>query len=130
MKSTIIWDILVCSLSKVNQRIRGTYRLHIYCSPPAVALLSFSAFLNVKVEVICSLKISFDFQWTTLCYVPEDSTFQSLQYSQEAPPTFPYLYLGLHNHLFPLSLLTRTMYSLIFSLPHVLSLPHISSSLI
>jgi hypothetical protein len=30
MKSTIFWDIMPCSVLKINQRFGGTYRLHIH----------------------------------------------------------------------------------------------------
>jgi hypothetical protein len=29
MKSTVFWVIMACSTLKVNQRFRGTYRLHL-----------------------------------------------------------------------------------------------------
>jgi hypothetical protein len=95
MKSTIFWDTMLCSLLKVNWHFRGTYHLHLQgrrisrathqhesrwqgerlCLPLAFTLVSCSAFsLTLKMEAICSSELSIDFQWTALCYIPEDST--------------------------------------------------------
>jgi hypothetical protein len=42
------------------------------CLPPAFMLVSCLAYsLTLKMEVICSSKMSVYFQWTTLCYSPE-----------------------------------------------------------
>jgi hypothetical protein len=68
MKSTIFWDIMPCSLLKVN------------LSPLAFTLVSCSAYSStLKMEAICCSKMSVDFQWTTQCYIPEDSTLHITQ---------------------------------------------------
>jgi hypothetical protein len=70
-----------CSPLKVNQRFGGTYRLHIQgkrsklCLPPAFMLVSCSVYSpTLKMEATCSSETSVDFQRTTWCYIPEDST--------------------------------------------------------
>jgi hypothetical protein len=86
MKSTTFWDIMPCSPLKVNRRFRGT-------SPPssgsknkphAFTLVSCSAYFStLKMEAICSSKTSVDFQQTTWCYIPEDSTLLTTALLQE-----------------------------------------------
>jgi hypothetical protein len=75
MKSTIFRDITPCIPLKVNQRFRGTYRLHLQgetirraelCLPPPFTLVSCSAYFS-----------TLDSQRTTRRYIPEDSTPQS-----------------------------------------------------
>jgi hypothetical protein len=54
MKSTIFWDITLCSLLSVKRRFGGTYRLHLqdqkntlckkFCLPPASMLVSCVAY--------------------------------------------------------------------------------------
>jgi hypothetical protein len=45
--------------------------------PPAFTLVSYSAYSsNLKMEAIYSSATSVDFQRTTRCYIPEDSTHQ------------------------------------------------------
>jgi hypothetical protein len=39
-----------------------------------VSCLAYS--LTLKMEVACSSETSVDFQWTTHCYIPEDTTVQ------------------------------------------------------
>jgi hypothetical protein len=43
-------------------------------------LVSRSAYLALKVEVICFSKMLVDFQWTTWCYIAEDSTLHNHGY--------------------------------------------------
>jgi hypothetical protein len=57
MKSTISWNITLCSLL-----------------PPAFILLSSSTYSTLKMEAISSSETSADFQRTTRHYIPEDST--------------------------------------------------------
>jgi hypothetical protein len=46
--------------------------------PPAFTLVSCLAhFSTLKMEVMCSSETSVDFQWTTLCYIPEDRSLQT-----------------------------------------------------
>jgi hypothetical protein len=85
-KSTIFWDIMPCSLLKVNRRFGRTYRLHLQgrrirqareelCLPYAFTVLSCSAYSStLKMEAICSSETSVGFQRTTWRYIPEDST--------------------------------------------------------
>jgi hypothetical protein len=45
------------------------------CLPPASMLVSCLAYsLTLKMEVICSSDTSIDIQWTTWCYIPDEST--------------------------------------------------------
>jgi hypothetical protein len=72
MKSTIFWDITLCSRLSVNRRFGWTYRLQ----NSACHLLSrgFPAqliFSTLKMEAICSSETSVDTQ-TTRRYIPED----------------------------------------------------------
>jgi hypothetical protein len=69
MKSTIFWDITLCSLLSVNRLFGGTYR-HLL-SRWFLALLIFSA---LKMEAICSSETSVDTQQTIWRYIPEDYT--------------------------------------------------------
>jgi hypothetical protein len=34
-------------------------------------------FLTLKMQATCSSEMSVDFQWTTLCYIPEDHALES-----------------------------------------------------
>jgi hypothetical protein len=89
LKSTTFWDITPCSPLKVNRHFGGTCRLHHQgrrisqtrnqlCLPPAFTLVSCLAYtLTLKMEATCSLETSVDFQRTTWCYIPEDSTLHN-----------------------------------------------------
>jgi hypothetical protein len=55
LKTSIIWDITLCSPLKVNWRFKGTFRLHLQGSS----------------------KTSVDFQWITRHYIPEDNTLHN-----------------------------------------------------
>jgi hypothetical protein len=88
MTEVIIWDIMLCSLLNVNQRFRGTYCLHLqgWISgarlPPAFTLvycLAYSSTLNIA--VICSSKMSSNFQQTTHHYISADSSLQLYTHS-------------------------------------------------
>jgi hypothetical protein len=75
MKSTVFWDIALCSPLKVHWRFGGTYRL-----PPAFTLISCSAYSSaLKKEAICSLETSVDFQRSTRRHIPEDNTLHVTQ---------------------------------------------------
>jgi hypothetical protein len=74
MKSSIFWDITLCSPCKLNRRFGGTCRL------PAtwfalVSCLSYSSVLNR--EATCSSGASVDFQWTTRRYTSKDRNLQN-----------------------------------------------------
>jgi hypothetical protein len=94
-KSSIFWDITLCSPLKVNQRFRGTCHLHLRgrrksllatCFTP----VSFSAYsLTMKMEATCSCELSADFQWTTWCHIPEDRTLHDHQYENLKSYMFP-----------------------------------------
>jgi hypothetical protein len=84
LKSSIIWDIMPCSLYKVNRHFGGTCRLHLLglisqarnqgeaCSKLCVITQKIDLFIttavrsseNVLMEATCSSKMSIDFQWT------------------------------------------------------------------
>jgi hypothetical protein len=75
MQRTVFWDIMPCSLLKVNQRFGGIYRLQVASLPPAFTPVSCLAYFStLKIQAICSSEMSVDFQWTTQHYIPEDST--------------------------------------------------------
>jgi hypothetical protein len=79
MKGTIFWDIIPCTLSKVNRRFGGTYRLHpLLCLPPAFTLISCSAYSwTLEMDAICFSKMAVDFQQTTWRYFPENSALHN-----------------------------------------------------
>jgi hypothetical protein len=84
MKSTIFWNITPCSPLKVDRHFGGTRRLHDTtmkaCGKqvsPAFMLICCSAYSTLKTEAICSSETSVDFQQTTWCYIPEDSTLHN-----------------------------------------------------
>jgi hypothetical protein len=85
MTITIFWD----SPFKINWRLGGIYRLNIQgrisrakfqresrWQATSFTLVSYSAYLTLKVEPICSSETSVDFQRTTLRYIQEDSTLR------------------------------------------------------
>jgi hypothetical protein len=66
MKSSIFWNIMLYSPLKVNW--------HFIALPPAFTLVFCSANSSTqKMEAICSYEMSAHFQWTTWCYITEDS---------------------------------------------------------
>jgi hypothetical protein len=67
IKWTIFWDIKLCSLLKVNWLFRGTYRPHLQGQ-------RISHTGNQYENRLQASKPSVGFQWTTRCYIPEDST--------------------------------------------------------
>jgi hypothetical protein len=89
MKSSIFWDMTLCSPLKVNWCFRGTHRFHLQgqrifwaryqhesrlCLAPASSLASCSAYSStLKMEVICFCKTLVDFQRTTKRFIPKDS---------------------------------------------------------
>jgi hypothetical protein len=88
-KINIFWDIMPCSLFKIHRRFGGTYRLHLQggisrakyeresrWEAASFALVSYSAYLTLKMEAICSSEMSADFQLTTWRYVQEDSNLR------------------------------------------------------
>jgi hypothetical protein len=109
MKSSIFWDIILCSPMKVNRHFRVTYPLHLQrwsvsqardqfesdskyncCLLYAGILLAYCSIL--KMEAICSSKMLNDFCWTTWCYIPEDITLQFIT-SVPIPYTSNLLYI-------------------------------------
>jgi hypothetical protein len=94
VKSSISWDIMSCSPSKVDQHFGGQYRLFIQGrrisqtrnqSEINVALLAtcfslvscFTYFSTLKTKAICSSETFVDFQRITRCYIPEDRTLHN-----------------------------------------------------
>jgi hypothetical protein len=83
MKSSIFWDITLCTLLKINQHFRGTCQFHFKVQGgTAFHLLSrwflaWLIFLTLTTEATCSFKTSVDFQQTTWRYIPEDRTLHS-----------------------------------------------------
>jgi hypothetical protein len=84
MKSHELWDVMLCSLLKVNRRFGGTCHHNIQgqrisqagnqrlLSATMVYCLAFSS--TLKMEATCSSETSVDFQRTTRRYIPEDRT--------------------------------------------------------
>jgi hypothetical protein len=87
----MLWDIMLCSLLKVNQCFWGTYCLHLqlknepskksgwkFCLSPAFTLVSCLAYSStLKMEAVCFSKTVVDFQRTTWHYIPEDSNLHN-----------------------------------------------------
>jgi hypothetical protein len=65
MKSTIFWDITPCSPLKVNRRFGGTYHLHLQGRRISRARNQRENKWQAE-----------DFQLTTRCCIPEDSTLR------------------------------------------------------
>jgi hypothetical protein len=88
MKSTIFWDITLCSPLNLNQRFEGIYCLHLHgrrisrarnlsllCLPLAFTLVTCSIYSStLKMEAIYFSETSVDIQRTTRRYIPEDGT--------------------------------------------------------
>jgi hypothetical protein len=66
MKTSILWDIMLCSLLKVNRPFGGICRLHLQgrrISSACFLLISFLAYSSVlKMEAARSSETSVDFQ--------------------------------------------------------------------
>jgi hypothetical protein len=85
MKSTIFWDITMCSPLKASQRFGGTYRHHLqgwicwarHGLPPAFTLVSCSVDSTLKTKVMYSSKTLANFHRTTWCYIPENSNLHN-----------------------------------------------------
>jgi hypothetical protein len=78
MKSSIFWDIVLCSLLKVNWCFGGTccfQQQNIAVCFMLVSCLSYSS--TLKVEAICFSKMSGDFQQNASHYTPQDRTLQT-----------------------------------------------------
>jgi hypothetical protein len=66
----------------VDQFFRGTYHLYLQgqrtsqteTSVKAGGKKTLTYSLTLKIEVICSSKMSVNFQWTTWYYIPEDNS--------------------------------------------------------
>jgi hypothetical protein len=90
MKSSIVWDITLCSPLKVNRRFEGTCHLHMQDRrrnqqeadkhiPPICFMLT-SCLLycfTMKMELKCFSETSPDFQRITQFCIPEDRTLHS-----------------------------------------------------
>jgi hypothetical protein len=78
MKSSIFWNIMLCSLLKVSRSFGDMCCLYLQSQRSSQArnqLFSCSAYSStLKTEVTCSSKMSADFQQTTWRYIPEDTT--------------------------------------------------------
>jgi hypothetical protein len=70
VRSTLFWDITLCSPLKVNWRFEGTYR-SIFMSNNKPNKKP----VTLKMEAIRSSETSLDFQRTIRRYIPEDTTF-------------------------------------------------------
>jgi hypothetical protein len=80
MKSTIFWDIMLCSPLKVNQHFRGTYHLHLQGRRISQARNQHES----RWQAGLSSETSVDFRWTTWCYIPEDITLHTSALSTSA----------------------------------------------
>jgi hypothetical protein len=72
MKSIIFWDMTLCSLLSVSRRFGGTYHLHLACWFIAELITS-----TLKMEAICSSKMSVDTQQATQRHIPDDDTLHN-----------------------------------------------------
>jgi hypothetical protein len=117
-----------CSLVAVNWLFRGTCccqlqgwrRSHTRNQHEALLLLYLAYSSTLKMEELCSFKMSADFQNTTQHFIPEDRTLHSLSYFQQ-PATF------LCSELYKSTISSRSTL-ILSSCPHV-SVPsgHFSS---
>jgi hypothetical protein len=74
MKSMNFWDIMPCSLLRVNRRFGGTYRLLALLATCFHAGFLLNFFFTLKMEAMCSSETSVDSRRTTQRYIPEDGT--------------------------------------------------------
>jgi hypothetical protein len=68
-KSTIFWDMTLCSPLSFNRRFEGTYRLHLQGRRNKSSTL--------KMKAICSSETSVETQCTTRRHIPEDDTLHN-----------------------------------------------------
>jgi hypothetical protein len=82
MKSSIFWDIKLCSPLIVNRCYGEICRLHLqgriisqaaFATFFVVSYLAYSSTLTM--EAICSSETPAGFQWTTRSYIPEHRAF-------------------------------------------------------
>jgi hypothetical protein len=80
LRSSVFWDITLCSPLKVNRRFGGTYRLHLQgrgISRARNQRESRRKAETLKMEVTCSSETSVDFQRTTQRYIAEYRTLHN-----------------------------------------------------
>jgi hypothetical protein len=79
------WDITLFSLLKVNQCFKGTYHLHLQGRRISQARnqceSKWQAQQTLKIEAICSSKMSADFQRTIRCHIPRIVLFLAVHSS-------------------------------------------------
>jgi hypothetical protein len=78
--SAVMWWRLSMIFQRADERfpwLAQTEASQLLGLSPAFTLVSCSAYSTLKMEAICSFETSADFQWTTQCYVPEDSTLHN-----------------------------------------------------
>jgi hypothetical protein len=87
MKSSIFWDITLCSPLKAKWCFGGTCHLHLegwrinqarseLCCFMLVSYLAYSS--TSKMAATCSSEMLLEFQRTTKCHIPEHRTLHSL----------------------------------------------------
>jgi hypothetical protein len=81
MKTSVFWDIMKCSPVKVNQQFGGIYcfnlqglRISNKETSKKQEARCLASSLILKMEVICSFRMSVDFYWTTLHFIAEGFT--------------------------------------------------------
>jgi hypothetical protein len=80
LKSSVFWDIMPCSLLKVNyileENVTFIFRICLLAACfMLIACLAYSS--TLKMEATCSSKTLVDSQWTTWHYIPEDRTLHN-----------------------------------------------------
>jgi hypothetical protein len=66
--------------------------------PPAFTLVSFSTYSEtLKMEAMCSSKMSLDFQWTIQRYISGDIYLDYAAYKERNKDNYEWLILGLFN---------------------------------
>jgi hypothetical protein len=80
MKSAVCWDTAMCCPLRVNQRLEGTFRLHLQSRRISEARHQRETAMpsTLKMETTSFSEIFVDFQLTTRRYIPEDPTVQSI----------------------------------------------------
>lgn len=85
MKSTIFYNVTPCSLVGVYRRLGGKHCLHLQCwrlrwtskqQARCFLLAPSHLLLTLKIEVVCSSKMSVKFYKTTRRHVPKTSTLE------------------------------------------------------
>jgi hypothetical protein len=80
MKTSFVWDIMLCSLVTANRRFGGTHRFHhqVREAKEETGIKQRASRALLKMEAIRFSETSVGFHRTTRHYIPEDTTLQNI----------------------------------------------------